>query len=501
MPKIIIRDRDLTTAVGSITSSYGVFVPGLVGSGAPSNYPTTATEYTSLAAFKADMGSAPQELASGITDIGYMYACELLGAGLPVIYKTIPLVTTLASQQDYFTETFQSGVSTISKNPVGNTEPGTTNLVDSMTVFNENGDTLTGIESITVDSTLKITILLDSDSSTEYDDIYSVVYQYQPEGYVDPSTVSVEDICNAINGDSTFFTEIVDRGLFDVSFVTTGGYPTVWSNSQGTRSNMIAKLTSICATRGDCFALIDFEQDFQFKVGTDGSVVDGDGNAIPELSVETSAEDSFIIVPWTNFAPNYSGLSSGENFYFPGSFAFLKCFAGSIKTNNSWFATAGVRRGAVACNGVTQVITNTEADSLQPAAGRSVNAITYIKPYGYVIYGNRTLFANNETGLVANSFINIRQLVHDIKRQVYTVAKSLMFDPNDDILWVNFKNSMTPLLERMRSGQGISSFRLVKIRSSARGTMTAKIVVAPIEAVETFNITVELTDEDVTVVG
>lgn len=492
MPKINITDTDLTTAVGSITSSYGVFVPGLAGVEASVNIPVKAKEYTSLSAFKADVGSAPVTLGSNFTDLGYMYACELLGAGLPVIYKVVPIVTTLSRQTDEF-ETFTNGTTALTEQVAENTQPGTTNLVDAISFYiGEDEIAWPNDTVITVGSDKVVTIETTIGSGIDISSITSAVYNYEPEGYVDPTTITYKDICNAILSDTDFFGEIVDRGLYDVSFVTTGGYPTIWEEGTTTKS-LAPSLTAVAAARGDCFALVDLDMDIKIEFES-GKMV-----SINALKLETVPQDAFSIAPWEEFTPNYSGVT--QNYFFPGSFAYLKAFAGSIKTNNSWFATAGVRRGSVACSGVSQIITNAEADAMQPAEGISVNAITYIKPYGYVIYGNRTLFPNSSVGLVANSFINVRQLVHDIKRNVYSVCKSLMFDPNDDKLWVNFRNAVTPLLEKMRSGQGISSYRLVHVKSSARGTMTAKIIIAPIEAVETFNITVELTDEDVAVVG
>lgn len=518
MPKINISDRDLTRAFGSITTNYGVFVPGMPGVDA-ANPPYVAKEYRSLTAFVADVGKSPTTLNSNFTDMGYMYAAELLGAGLPVIYKCVSgLNTELSNQTDDFPTGVVSGTSVLSENPASNEVPGTTNLYGSMQFYDANGQITfpAGITvTVTVDATKKITITQTVDSEADPEptpiDVSTIIrinYQFKSADYVDPTTVTYETICNKILGDKLFFEEIKDRGLYDVSFVTTGGYPTIWGDpvtegSTTARKNLISAMLTTTAARGDCFALIDFEETAQIRYDDNSKYEiqksDGTWSEITEINIDTVPQDAFIIHPWEQFTPNYSGVAT--SFFFPGSFAFLKCFAGSIRTNNPWFAIAGVKRGAVSCTGVSQVITTAQAESMQPTAGRSINDIIYIKPYGYTIYGNRTLVQNTDAGLVANSFINVRQLVHEIKRNVYTVCKGLMFDPNDDILWVNFKNAVTPLLEKMKSGQGITSYRLVKIQSNARGTMTAKIIISPIEAVETFDITIELTDEDIAVVG
>ena len=209
------------------------------------------------------------------------------------------------------------------------------------------------------------------------------------------------------------------------------------------------------------------------------------------------SRDAFIIVPGCEETPSFSNYKTA--IVMPGSFKYLTKFASSIRTNASWFAVAGAKRGTVGGN-PAYVITNDEADALQPDEGISVNAITKIRPYGNCIWGNRTLLSNTGNP-VASSYINVRQLVHDIKRHLYKTAKALMFSPNDDVLWVNFKNNVSPLLDKMLSGQGISSYRLVKVTSTARATLAAKIVITPIEAVEAFELTVVLTDAEVTTEG
>lgn len=389
MPKIVIRDEDTTSVSGIIENDYAVFIPGLSTATTPPDKPTF---FNSLAAFKVAIGDQPAVWGSNSTpDRSYIYACELLGAGLPVVYKVI---------------------------------------------------TVRNLESATEDA-----------------------------------------ICAAIAADS-WSSEILDKGSLDISFVTSGGYPAIYSSGA---ANMVSKLTTVASTRGDCFALIDLPPETDLTT---------QGASLPS-SITGNAE-SFIVTPWIDWTPVYSGEIQSLNL--PGSFAYLRAFANSIKNNSSWFAVAGVKRGLIGTNGTTVTYTNAEADALQPNTGLSVNAITYIKPYGFTIWGNRTLNSNTG-GLTANSFVNIRQLVHEIKRHLYKVARGLMFEPNDDILWVNFRNAVTPLLDKMQSGQGISSYRLIRQASSARATLTAKIIIVPIEAVENFELTVILTDEDTVVNG
>ena len=52
-----------------------------------------------------------------------------------------------------------------------------------------------------------------------------------------------------------------------------------------------------------------------------------------------------------------------------------------------------------------------------------------MSPFGLRIWGNRTLFDNSGKGnLTASSFLNIRNLCSDIKKTVWTAARTLTFE-------------------------------------------------------------------------
>lgn len=498
MPSIRIKDEDLTTAVGVINNSYAVFVPGFSSKIVKD---TPAMFFDSLSSFKDTIGATAVPVGTKQEpDASYIYACELLGAGLPVVYKVIPQVGSVAvATIDSFDE-FVSGTSKLSQMPAENAVPGTTNLSDSVTLYDSESSVITGVSSITVAADKTITV-----EGTLSGTVAAAGYTYMQSTSIVASTATVAQVC-AFIATQMDFSEVKDRGQFDISFITSGGYPAVYNRGTAQApeiQNFISKLTdlisssdesAITAGRGDSFVLIDLpETHDKLTTNTEEAIAIRSAIAINNA-------DAFVVDSWINWTPVYSGLVKDSEANLPGSFAFLRAFASSIRSNNSWFATAGVKRGLVSANSLLINYTNAEADALQPNDGTSVNAITYIKPYGYTIWGNRTLVTNT-SGLTANSFINIRQLVHDIKRHLYKVARGLMFEQNDDILWVNFRNLVSPLLDKMQSGQGISSYRLVKQVSTRKATLTAKIVIVPIEAIENFELTVVLADEDATVTG
>jgi len=111
----------------------------------------------------------------------------------------------------------------------------------------------------------------------------------------------------------------------------------------------------------------------------------------------------------------------------------------------------------------------------------------------YLFWGNRTA---NKLGdeLVASDFFNIREICCTLKKQIYLACRQLTFDPNSDILWTNFKNKLTPILEKMKNDQGIEDYEFVKVADSRRALLNANIRIVPIEAVEDFEIGVYLED-------
>lgn len=306
---------------------------------------------------------------------------------------------------------------------------------------------------------------------------------------------------------------LADRGNYTIKYLTTGGYP-IYEYNKGALTQQILKLAE---NRGDCVAIIDH---------TDNPERDQDINHSDNLyytvqhdsSWKSNGEFGTMFTPWATYnrlttdkdALNQDlKVNNDTHVRMPASFAYLLALADSIKTNANWLAIAGSARGGVlhlATDGMTTNIPNGVADAMQPRNNISINPITNINPYGNTIWGNRTLKDNAEKGnLTATSFLNIRNLVSDVKKQCYVTARSLTFEQNNDILWVNFKAMMSPLLDKMLSGYGISGYKMVidedKMRSLdyPKATLCVKIILFPVYPVEDFYISIVLKDDDVSV--
>jgi hypothetical protein len=293
------------------------------------------------------------------------------------------------------------------------------------------------------------------------------------------------------DSDEGAFNLVADRGMYDVKYITTGGYPNFESEPA-----IYTKMKSLAVQRGDCVALID-------HLNAPDAVLLGEssfyGRIVKAFEGDPDGDKCAAFTPWVNI----KGTAVTGTHTLPPSFAYLSALAVSIRTNANWLAVAGATRGAIpnldgdAPLNIDKVLTNSIAEEgYQHRKGVSINAITNIQPYGYRIWGNRTLKTNPEN-LVATSFLNIRNLVSEIKKVTYRACRKYMFEQNNDILWTNFKAAIEPTLEQMRTGAGISGYKIIKETTNEKAKLVATIKLYPIYAVEDFEITVRMEDDEI----
>lgn len=316
---------------------------------------------------------------------------------------------------------------------------------------------------------------------------------------------SVQYLYKRFTGDENndnIFKALTDKGTHNIKFITSGGYPTFEYGSNAA----VTAMNTAAVDRGDVVVLID-PTDYPGRTlkpsKNSGSVFDVVNNSKNDnlLSLQGPTSDkggayATMVPVWIKYtAPTYGSLVS-----MPGSFAYLISYANSVRTYADWLAIAGVARGIIPnCQGINSfhVLTNSIAEAYQAKTGISINPITYIRGYGYAIWGNRTLLNNN--GLTASSFLNLRSLVCDVKKTVYAACRRYMFEQNNDVLWVSFKAAITPTLEKMVAGYGIESYKIVKLPTREKAKIVAEIILTPIYAVEDFEVTIVLTDSELTV--
>ena len=298
------------------------------------------------------------------------------------------------------------------------------------------------------------------------------------------------------------WTKLKDRGLYKVKFLTTGAASSL---------SALSSMTATAKYRGDCIALIDHEKEITTAQGDTyaDAVRAAFEAALPEN--QAGSLDNSLLKYAAAFSPWCTCTVNGVEADFPASFVYLSAYgkAKQSKQNPNWFAYAGSMRGLPPFsvtplhrygdveNGILQGREFTEEGDFDADDNKTwaINPISNIDPFGNIVWGNRTLLDNSEKGgLTASSFLNIRNLVCDIKKRMYKTSRKYTFEQNDDILWANFSSDINELLDQALSGRGIRGSRLTPIPTDIKGRLKAHLVIIPVEAAEDFDLTLEMAD-------
>ena len=341
-------------------------------------------------------------------------------------------------------------------------------------------------------------ILQDAFDATEDGDL---AFAKMVNALIVGGTESSEGVAN-----DSIFKEFKNKNLYNIKFITTGYWPNVFkkgSNESVALDGDGGCYTSLTALadnvngRGDCVALVELQQDFTPEEVIAFNITEGTAEDNNSLKNAVCTYPAIKTTLPTN--------STGEIIDFmPASFGYLMAYANSVRVNANWFAASGIIRGSIPTLVDTKYdITEGFMRTVQDSSKRmwKINVIMRTGNYGIRLWGNRVMGSHGYDGDITNltfsDFLNVRILLCDLKKQIYHAALRSTFEPNDDITWVNFKKLCNTLLDKMQSGRGISWYSWKKEVVTEKATIKAILTIKPIEAVEYFEITINLSDEDV----
>ena len=344
-----------------------------------------------------------------------------------------------------------------------------TRIIDNMTALDEEAIKTKELEFLKehIFDTIKIKDL----NETETFELPLGTYQL-----IDGDDISDEDVAEGIANTYNF---IVDKYIYDVKFITAGGY------TDASMSNpKIAEAEVILAnTRKDCFAIVDFPK---------GTVKTEVTKWFTQDVFDTSYAAAFA--PWC-----YIKLPSGNADWMAPSYLFMYTLGLSVKAGNPVYsAPAGVLKASM-----PQVIKpeyeigGDLLDYWQGSNPQSVNPLMKLRNYGYVIYGQRTLYnIQNKDQKTASALqqINVRLSINEVRRILFDAAIKLTFQANNQRTWNEFKSIVTPKLDAMVSNGGITDY-LIKMDETTttpediqNNTIRAKVKVSITKAIENFEI-------------
>lgn len=168
----------------------------------------------------------------------------------------------------------------------------------------------------------------------------------------------------------------------------------------------------------------------------------------------------------------------------PPSVAVLGAFSFNDKVSHPWFAPAGYARGSL--NQVENAAVRLNRTNLDDIYNADINPIVTFENAGVVIWGQKTLLANN----TALDRINVRRLLIDIRRKVRNIANSLLFEPNREETLDRFNALVNPILQRVQEQSGIERYKAVIDTTTTtqadveNNTIRGKIFLQPNRSIE-----------------
>tara|TARA_B100000674_G_scaffold476779_1_gene471338 strand:- start:1080 stop:4193 length:3114 start_codon:yes stop_codon:yes gene_type:complete len=177
--------------------------------------------------------------------------------------------------------------------------------------------------------------------------------------------------------------------------------------------------------------------------------------------------------------------STATNVQCPPSVPVLGALALNDALKHPWFAPAGFSRGALDSVVESQVKLNQA--NLDELYSGDINPLAkFAHDPRVAVFGQKTLLANAS----ALDRVNVRRLLIEVRRQVRSVANTLLFEPNRADTLSKFSSAVTPILTRIQSQQGLDRFK-VQIDTTTttqadveNNTIRGKIFLQPTKAVE-----------------
>lgn len=296
-------------------------------------------------------------------------------------------------------------------------------------------------------------------------------------GKSDIDSVSEEEVLEAIE-------EFENSENYDVNILVAPDFP-------GNKA-VSTKLNTVCANRGECITSIDTPRGLTPRQAIDWSNGESNWNGTSKFNSSFSA----IYYPWVRVNNPITGtlVTVPPSTIIPAVYAYNDNLAGA------WFAPAGVVRGQVSnAVGVERALTIEERNLLY-GSPNVINPIIAMPTRGIVVWGQKT----TQRKATALDRINVRRLLNYISKVLATAFMDLIFEPNDIIMWTKYKQTVTPILERIQTKRGLNSLYIVCDGSLntpkvvEQNEMRAKIYLQPTKTTERIETEFILTRQGVT---
>lgn len=243
--------------------------------------------------------------------------------------------------------------------------------------------------------------------------------------------------------------------------------------------NVTNRLAAICEARQDTMFLAD-PPDWT-TIDSRQEIVDFHNGVGATVLGATARSSSFGALYWT-WQEVYDEYNDVDRWIAPSGH-MAGVYAYNDKVTYPWFAPAGIKRGKLIGSKDVRYSPDQDDREVLYGPGQAVNPIVQFVDEGNSIYcyGQKTL----QRTTTALNRINVRRMLIWVKRAVRKVNRALVFDPNDEVMWREFKLRIDPLLDYVKTNRGMVEYRLIADASTTTPTeienyrMVGKVFVKP----------------------
>jgi hypothetical protein len=245
-------------------------------------------------------------------------------------------------------------------------------------------------------------------------------------------------------------------------------------------TDVILKMIDLCQNyRQDCMAIIDPPNDF-----TPSEIIAWQNGGHPLNKIKLNSDYGALYWPWVKVFDSYNN----KDVWAPPSGAVLAAFVLSDSLGGPWLAPAGYTRGRVPGISDTMYKPNLAQRDAMYGNQNAINPIITFPDLGgdFVIWGQKTL----QRKPTALDRVNVRRMLFYIEKQIKTVAKQLIFEPNTESTRATFSLLASGILADVKNKQGIYDY-FIKCDSELntadvidRNELRARIGVQPTRAIE-----------------
>lgn len=255
----------------------------------------------------------------------------------------------------------------------------------------------------------------------------------------------------------------------------------------------------IAEQRGDVLAIIDSSGDNSYEAtyvtkyeksdyvqSTNDRVTTVDQAVAQIKSRNLNSSYGATYYPWVQIADS----NNGKILAIPPSIPALGAMSYTDVVQAPWFAPAGFNRGGLSTGNagvnvvnVVKKLNQSDRDKLYPV---NINPIASFPNEGIVIFGQKTLQATPS----ALDRINVRRLMIYIKRGISLISNTILFEPNVQDTWNNFKDKAEPFLADVKARFGLTDYKLILDETTTtpdlidQNILYAKVLLKPARAIE-----------------